>query len=239
MELFFTEFYWNRFIKFKDLNFCASFVLPLSPSTQLTSVDSWYMSCAEYTFCHRGIMQWIKSNSELQQSNHFVCSQNDCKKGFPNRHREKISEEMAATASASAGSGSFSEDQLGKKVDRCVTDTLVKAGTYECWSFEYYYIRSSGRRQQKNRNCLSFFQSTAIFYCISILICDFPIIRHFCLHSIFTRVCANTGGGLAIGSVLSLLFFKRRAFPLWLGTGFGFGVGYRNCESALNSNQKF
>lgn len=38
---------------------------------------------------------------------------------------------MAATASVTGGSGSFSEDQLGKKVDRCITDTLVKAGMYE------------------------------------------------------------------------------------------------------------
>ncbi|XP_055315046.1 MICOS complex subunit Mic10-like [Sitodiplosis mosellana] len=68
----------------------------------------------------------------------------------------------------------FSEDQFGKKLDRCITDTLVKAG-----------------------------------------------------------------GGFLIGSVVSLLFFKRRAFPLWLGTGFGFGFGYRNCETALNSNEKF
>lgn len=55
----------------------------------------------------------------------------------------------------------------------------------------------------------------------------------------FTFTRTNTGGGLLIGSVVSLLFFKRRAFPLWLGTGFGFGVGYRNCETALNSNEKF
>lgn len=32
-------------------------------------------------------------------------------------------------ASVTAGS-SFSEDQFGKKVDRCITDTLVKAGTF-------------------------------------------------------------------------------------------------------------
>lgn len=30
-------------------------------------------------------------------------------------------------ASVTAGK-SFSEDQFGKKVDRCITDTLVKAG---------------------------------------------------------------------------------------------------------------
>lgn len=48
-----------------------------------------------------------------------------------------------------------------------------------------------------------------------------------------------TGGGFLIGSVVSLLFFKRKSFPLWIGTGFGFGVGYRNCEIALNSKENF
>lgn len=32
-------------------------------------------------------------------------------------------------ASVTEGSA-FSEDQFGKKVDRCITDTLVKAGMY-------------------------------------------------------------------------------------------------------------
>lgn len=35
---------------------------------------------------------------------------------------------MAATASVTGGSGSYAEDQFGKKIDRCITDTLVKAG---------------------------------------------------------------------------------------------------------------
>lgn len=28
------------------------------------------------------------------------------------------------------GANAFSEDQFGKKIDRCITDTIVKAGTY-------------------------------------------------------------------------------------------------------------
>lgn len=42
------------------------------------------------------------------------------------------------------------------------------------------------------------------------------------------------GGGLALGSVFSLLFFKRRAWPIIMGSGFGIGVAYTNCERALN-----
>lgn len=41
--------------------------------------------------------------------------------------------------------------------------------------------------------------------------------------------------GLAIGSVLSLLIFKRKAWPIIMGTGFGAGVSYRTCEKDLNS----
>ncbi|KXJ69946.1 MICOS complex subunit Mic10-like [Aedes albopictus] len=64
----------------------------------------------------------------------------------------------------------FAEDQYGKKIDRCLTDTLVKFG-----------------------------------------------------------------GGLALGTVFSLLFFKRRAWPIIMGSGFGVGVAYTNCERSLNS----
>ncbi|XP_017036228.1 MICOS complex subunit Mic10 [Drosophila kikkawai] len=41
-------------------------------------------------------------------------------------------------------------------------------------------------------------------------------------------------GGLLIGSAMSLLFFKRRAWPAWLGAGFGIGVAYRTCEKDIN-----
>ncbi|EDV33888.1 uncharacterized protein Dana_GF19235 [Drosophila ananassae] len=42
-------------------------------------------------------------------------------------------------------------------------------------------------------------------------------------------------GGLVIGSVVTLLFFRRRIWPIWLGTGFGVGMAYRGCEKELNS----
>ncbi|EAT46271.1 AAEL002526-PA [Aedes aegypti] len=66
----------------------------------------------------------------------------------------------------------FAEDQYGKKIDRCLTDTLIKFG-----------------------------------------------------------------GGLALGTVFSLLFFKRRAWPIIMGSGFGVGVAYTNCERSLNSSK--
>ncbi|KAI8034084.1 MICOS complex subunit Mic10 [Drosophila gunungcola] len=41
-------------------------------------------------------------------------------------------------------------------------------------------------------------------------------------------------GGLVIGGVVTVLFFRRRIFPVWLGTGFGMGMAYRGCEKELN-----
>ncbi|CRL07623.1 CLUMA_CG020588, isoform A [Clunio marinus] len=66
---------------------------------------------------------------------------------------------------------SFAEDRMGQKIDRCFSDTFIKAGV-----------------------------------------------------------------GFALGGVFSLLFFKRRAWPLYAGTFFGVGVAYNNCEKSLNSN---
>ncbi|XP_023304370.2 MICOS complex subunit MIC10-like [Lucilia cuprina] len=63
----------------------------------------------------------------------------------------------------------YAEDEFGKKLDRCITDSIVKSS-----------------------------------------------------------------GGLVLGSVISLLFFKRKAWPIILGTGFGTGVAYRTCEKDLN-----
>lgn len=43
------------------------------------------------------------------------------------------------------------------------------------------------------------------------------------------------GGGLVLGSVFSLFFFKRRAWPVIMGGGFGVGVAYKQCEDSLNA----
>ena len=40
--------------------------------------------------------------------------------------------------------------------------------------------------------------------------------------------------GLAVGSVFSLLLFKRKMWPITFGIGSGFGMGYSNCEHELN-----
>lgn len=92
------------------------------------------------------------------------------------------------------------EDQFGKKIDRCVTDSIVKAGE-----------------------------------CNTLLLCQ--LYKRMELYIYVDIEFFFPGGGLFIGSVLSLVFFKRRAFPIYLGTGFGIGVGYRNCELALNANK--
>ncbi|XP_050073902.1 MICOS complex subunit Mic10-like [Anopheles maculipalpis] len=66
----------------------------------------------------------------------------------------------------------FAEDQYGKKVDHCLTDTFLKFG-----------------------------------------------------------------GGLIVGTVFSVVLFKRRSWPIIIGSGFGIGVAYNNCERALNSSK--
>ncbi|KAL1492093.1 hypothetical protein ABEB36_012586 [Hypothenemus hampei] len=43
------------------------------------------------------------------------------------------------------------------------------------------------------------------------------------------------GGGIVLGSVFSLLFFKRKRWPILMGGGFGVGMAYSNCEKDLNA----
>ena len=42
------------------------------------------------------------------------------------------------------------------------------------------------------------------------------------------------GGGLAIGSIFSLMLFKRRTWPIVFALGSGFGMGYQNCQVEFN-----
>ena len=48
-------------------------------------------------------------------------------------------------------------------------------------------------------------------------------------------LCA--GVGFAVGTVLSLLIFKRRLWPVHYGAGIGFGYALKDLEIDLNSNK--
>ncbi|XP_063409911.1 MICOS complex subunit Mic10-like [Mytilus trossulus] len=41
----------------------------------------------------------------------------------------------------------------------------------------------------------------------------------------------KTASGLGVGIVLSFILFKRKTWPVALGTGFGLGMGYSNCQN--------
>ncbi|KAK6341056.1 Mitochondrial inner membrane organizing system component [Orbilia brochopaga] len=43
----------------------------------------------------------------------------------------------------------------------------------------------------------------------------------------------KSGLGLGFGIVFSVLLFKRRAFPAWVGLGFGAGRGYAECDASF------
>ncbi|XP_063227911.1 MICOS complex subunit Mic10-like [Bacillus rossius redtenbacheri] len=51
-----------------------------------------------------------------------------------------------------------------------------------------------------------------------------------CLHDTVLKL----GGGLVVGGIFSLLFFRRKAWPIAMGSGFGLGMAYLNCERAVN-----
>ncbi|XP_076636242.1 MICOS complex subunit Mic10 [Colletes latitarsis] len=52
----------------------------------------------------------------------------------------------------------------------------------------------------------------------------------------FTDALFKFGGGVFLGGVFSLFFFKRRKWPILSGAGFGLGMAYSNCQEDLNSS---
>jgi len=54
-----------------------------------------------------------------------------------------------------------------------------------------------------------------------------------CLSSLLIR----SGLGLSFGVIFSVLLFKRRAWPLWLGTGFGAGRAVEECDNVSVSHR--
>ncbi|KAJ3040281.1 hypothetical protein HK097_002594 [Rhizophlyctis rosea] len=43
--------------------------------------------------------------------------------------------------------------------------------------------------------------------------------------------------GLSVGIGLSFLFFRRRAWPIGLSTGFGLGMAYDECTKSFSAEQ--
>ncbi|PLW15760.1 hypothetical protein PCANC_02727 [Puccinia coronata f. sp. avenae] len=54
-----------------------------------------------------------------------------------------------------------------------------------------------------------------------------------------TDVCianaiVKTGMGFGAGVIVSVIAFKRRAFPVWIGIGSGLGASYSDCQRTFN-----
>ncbi|ODV60396.1 Mic10p ASCRUDRAFT_36060 [Ascoidea rubescens DSM 1968] len=52
---------------------------------------------------------------------------------------------------------------------------------------------------------------------------------------VLSNTLVKTGLGFGCGVLGSVLFFKRRAFPVWLGIGFGLGRGYSEGDAIFRS----
>lgn len=52
---------------------------------------------------------------------------------------------------------------------------------------------------------------------------------------VLSNLLVKSGLGFGVGVVASVLVFKRRAFPVWLGIGFGLGRGYAEGDAIFRS----
>lgn len=52
---------------------------------------------------------------------------------------------------------------------------------------------------------------------------------------VLSNVLVKAGLGFGVGVAASVLFFKRRTFPVWLGIGFGLGRGYSEGDAIFRS----
>lgn len=53
---------------------------------------------------------------------------------------------------------------------------------------------------------------------------------------VLSNLVVKTGLGFGAGVVASVLLFKRRAFPVWIGVGFGLGRGYAEGDAIFRSS---
>lgn len=54
---------------------------------------------------------------------------------------------------------------------------------------------------------------------------------------VISNTLVKTGLGFGFGVVASVLFFKRKAFPVWLGIGFGAGRGYAEGDAIFRDTK--
>jgi inner membrane organizing system protein 1 len=54
----------------------------------------------------------------------------------------------------------------------------------------------------------------------------------------FSNMLIKSSLGLGFGVVFSVLLFKRRAWPAWVGVGFGAGRAYEECNWSLKQASK-
>ncbi|RLV92240.1 MICOS complex subunit MIC10 [Spathaspora sp. JA1] len=52
---------------------------------------------------------------------------------------------------------------------------------------------------------------------------------------VLSNAVIKTGLGFGAGVLTSILIFKRRSFPVWLGIGFGLGRGYSEGDAIFRS----
>ncbi|CCC68992.1 hypothetical protein NCAS_0B09080 [Naumovozyma castellii] len=52
---------------------------------------------------------------------------------------------------------------------------------------------------------------------------------------VLSNMLVKVGLGFSVGVVASVIFFKRRTFPVWLGIGFGVGRGYAEGDAIFRS----
>lgn len=52
---------------------------------------------------------------------------------------------------------------------------------------------------------------------------------------VISNTIVKTSLGFGAGVLGSVLFFKRRAWPVWLGVGFGLGRGYSEGDAVFRS----
>lgn len=53
---------------------------------------------------------------------------------------------------------------------------------------------------------------------------------------VLSNTIVKAGLGFGAGVVASVVLFKRRSFPVWLGLGFGLGRGYAEGDAIFRSN---